>query len=258
MKVVEFLQASILRQLGHDQVKALEKLRGSISDPEKLLEAEGPTVMGTSRSMEIGFRDLARMLKFLIIQYLPTRALMDYVGADGIASSTFDYAPEMVIPSHMPGEPTTDSQGNPVSTNVDVLTRSKNFARNLREHITPHSMHYIAQSKQKLNLLALLGKGVPVDPETIAGQFDLPNWGSIDGSTIKEKVFNWAKEQLTEKAEIAKLEKALGLGQPEEGPAKPGPHPGQPGAGHPPSNKKPAKLAQKGTSGGGRPVVRTS
>ena len=257
-KMIEFMQASISRQLGLDQIKSLEKLRGNVSDPEKLLEAEGPTVMGTSRSMEIGFRDLARMLKFLIIQYLPTRTLMDYVGADGIAPSVFDYAPDMVIPSHMPGEQTVDAGGNSVSSTVDPLTRAKNFARNLREHITPHSMHYIAQSKQKLNLLALLGKGVPVDPETIAGQFDLPNWGSIDGSTIKEKVFSWAKEQLTEKAEIAKLAKSLGFGGEEEGGEKPGPHPGQAGAGRPASNKKPAKLAQKGPSGGGRPVVKTS
>jgi len=258
MKVVEFLQASISRQLGLDQVKSLEKLRGNISDPEKLLEAEGPTVMGASRSMEIGFRDLARMVKSLIIQFLPTRTLMDYLGTDGIAPSVFDYAPDMVIPSHMPGEQTVDDQGNPVASNVDQITRAKNFERNVREYITPHSMHYIAQSKQKLNLLALLGKGVPVDPETIAGQFDLPNWGSIEGSTIKEKVFNWAKEQLTEKAEIAKLAQALGLGDMEQGPAKPGPKPGQPGAGHPPSNKKSPTLGQKGPSGGGRAVVKTA
>jgi hypothetical protein len=257
MKVVEFLQASISHQLGLDQVKSLEKLRGNVSDPEKLLEAEGPTVMGTSRSMEIGFRDLAKIVLYLIIQYLPTRSLMDYVGADGIASSTFDYAPDMVIPSHMPGEQTVDSQGNAVPSAVDPITRAKNFARNLRVQITPHSMHYIAQSKTRLDMLALLGKGVPFDPETIAKYFDV-NWGPIEGSTPKEKVFNWAKEQLTEKAEIAKLAKALGLGDPEEGGGKPGPKPGQPGAGHPPSNKKPPKLAQKGPAGGGRPVVKTS
>ena len=57
--VVQLLQNSIQRQLGHDQIQALEKLRGDVSDPEKLLDAEGPTVMGTSRSMERGFRDLA-------------------------------------------------------------------------------------------------------------------------------------------------------------------------------------------------------
>ena len=115
MKVVEFLQASILRQLGHDQIKALEKLRGNISDPEKLLDAEGPTVMGTSRSMERGFRDLAEMLKFLVIQYMPVRTLIDYLGADGIPATVFDYSPDMVIPSHMPGEQTVDAMGQPVA-----------------------------------------------------------------------------------------------------------------------------------------------
>ena len=58
-KVVEFLQSTIMRQLGLDQIKALEKLRANITDPEKALDAEGPVVMGTSRSMERGFRDMA-------------------------------------------------------------------------------------------------------------------------------------------------------------------------------------------------------
>lgn len=258
MKVVEFLQASILRQLGHDQIKALEKLRGNISDPEKLLDAEGPTVMGTSRSMERGFRDLAEMLKYLVIQYMPVRTLIDYLGADGIPATVFDYAPDMVIPSHMPGEQTVDAMGNPTQSGVDTLTRAKTFARNLRTFMTPHSMHYIAQAKQRLDTLALLGKGVPIDPETIANQFDLPNWGSIDGSTIKEKVFNWAKEQLTEKADIAKLEKSLGLGHPEDAGGKPGPKPGQAGAGAPPKKPGAGKIKQKGTASGGRAVVATT
>jgi len=262
MKVVEFLQASIQHQLGHDQIKSLEKLRGNISDPEKLLDAEGPTVLGTSRTMERSFRDFGNMVKFLILQYMTTAEVMQIVGADGIAPEVFDYAPEMVIPSHLPGEMTTrigaDGNPEPVESSVGVFDRAKTFAKNLKMFITPHSMHYIAQAKQRLDLLALLGKGVPVDPETIATNFDLPNWGTIDGATIKEKVFNWAKEQLTEKAEIAKLEKALGLGQPPEGGDKPGPKPGQAGSGRPPEHKKPGKLAQKGTSGGGRVVNKTS
>jgi hypothetical protein len=258
MKVVEFLQQTILRQLGHDQIKALEKLRGNISDPEKLLDAEGPTVMGTSRSMERGFRDLAEMLKFLVIQYMPVRTLIDYLGTDGIPATVFDYSPDMVIPSHMPGEQTVDAMGQPVDSTVETLTRAKTFARNLRTFMTPHSMHYIAQAKQRLDTLALMGKGVPIDPETVATVFDLPNWGSIDGSTIKEKVFNWAKEQLTEKADIAKLEKSLGLGQPEEGGGKPGPKPGQAGSGRPPQKPGQGKVKQKGAASGGRAVVATT
>lgn len=257
MKVVEFLQASIMRQLGHDQIKSLEKIRANISDPEKLLDAEGPTVMGTSRSMERGFRDLAEMLKFLIIQYMTTPRLMQYVGADGIAPEVFDYAPEMITPSHMPGEQTTDALGQPTPSGVTAVERGRNFAKNLRTFTTPHSMHYIAQAQKKLNLLALLGKGVPIDPETLATEFDLPNWGSIEGSTIKEKVVNWAKEKLTEQAEIAKLQQALGLNPP-EGDGKPGPKPGQAGSGAPPKKPGSGQIKQKGAASGGRAVVATT
>ena len=256
MKTVEFLQGCILRQLGHDQIKSLEKIRSNITDPEKLLDAEGPTVMGTSRSMERGFRDLAEILKSLIVQWKTTSDIILDVGADGLAPSVLDYNPASVIPSHLQGENTTDASGNPVDSSADPMTRAKNFVKNLHTYITPHSMHYIAQAKQKLDLLALLGKGVPVDPETLANYFDLPNWGAIEGSTIMEKVFNWAHMQLEEKAKLAQEEKALGLSQPEDG-GKPGPHPGAPGAGRPQTNAKPGKLRQKGAASGGR-VVRTT
>ncbi len=210
--------------------------------------------------MERSFRDLAEMLKFLIIQFMTTPRLMQYVGADGIAPEVFDYAPDMIIPSHLPGEQTVDAFGNPVPSTASVYERAKNFARNIRTFTTPHSMHYIAQAQRKLNLLALLGKGVPVDPSTIATEFDLPNWGTIEGSTIKEKVFNYMKDQLVQEAEIMKLKAALGLMPPpgEGPPGKPGPKPGQPGSGRPPHNPGHGKIKQKGAASGGRAVVATT
>ena len=255
-KVIEILQNSIQRQLGLDQIKALEKLRANISDPEKLDEAEGPVVMGTSRSMEMGLRDMGNMVKFLILQYMTTAQVMQIVGAEGVPAEVFDYSPEMVIPSHLAGEQTIDDQGQPVPSGADPLLRAKTFAKNLKYFITPHSLHYIAQNKFKLNLLAAQGKGVIIDPETMAHAFEIPNWGSIDGSTVKEKVFSWAKEQLTEKAEIAKLAKALGFAPEGEEEGKPGPPPGHGGA----PAKKPGqgKVKQKGTQGGGRVVVATT
>ena len=224
-KVIDILQAAIQKQLGLDQIKALEKLRANVQDPEKALDAEGPVVMGTSRSMEMGLRDLGEMMKYLILQYKTTAEVMQYVGAESIAPEVFDYAPDSVIPSHLPGEKTIDDAGAEVKSSVDSIQRARAFAKNIKYFITPHSLHYIAQNKFKLNLLAAAGKGVVIDPETMAHAFEIPNWGSIDGATVKEKVFNSAKEQLSEKADIAKLEKALGLGQPEEG-GKPGPAPG--------------------------------
>lgn len=254
-KVIEVLQESIQRQLGLDQIKALAKLQANVQDPEKMLDAEGPVVMGTSRSMEVGLRDLGEMMKYLILQYMTTAQVMQIVGAEAIAPEVFDYAPDMVVPSHMPGEQTIGADGKATPSGVDTFTRAKTFAKNLKYYITPHSLHYIAQNKFKLNLLAAQGKGVIVDPETMAHAFEIPNWGSIEGSTVKEKVFNWAKEQLTEKADIAKLEKALGLAPPpEEG--KPGPEPGHGGA--PAKHKKEGKVKQKGAASGGRVVVATT
>jgi hypothetical protein len=254
-KVIEILQTAIQKQLGLDQIKALEKLRANIQDPEKALDAEGPVVMGTSRSMEMGLRDMGNMVKYLILQYMTTAQVMQIVGAEGIPAEVFDYAPDMVIPSHLPGEQTISPDGSAVPSAADKFTRAKTFAKNLKYFITPHSLHYIAQNKFKLNLLAAQGKGVIIDPETMAHAFEIPNWGSIDGSTVKEKVFEWAKEQLREKADIAKLEKALGLAPPpEEG--KPGPAPGS--GGRPASNKKEPKAKQKGVQSGGRVVVSTS
>ena len=257
-KHIEMLQGTISKQLGLDQIQSLQKLKANIDDPEKLLDAEGPVAIGSSRSMEMGLRDLGEMQKYNIIQYMTTPRVMQYVGATGIAPDVFDYAPDMITPSHLPGEQTIDTDGQHVESKTDPMTRAKTFAKNLRFFITPHSLHYIAQKQMKLNLLALIGKGVPIDPETIAAQFDLPNWGSIEGSTIKEKVFNWMKEQLEQKADLAKLEKGLGLGPPPEEAGKPGPHPGQAGAGRPSTNKTAPKAKQKGTASGGRVVLSTS
>jgi hypothetical protein len=255
-KVIEILQNSIQKQLGLDQVKSLEKLRANIQDPEKLLEAEGPVVMGTSRSMEMGLRDMGNMVKYLILQYMTTGCIMQIVGAESIAPEVFDYAPDMVVPSHLPGEQTIDADGNTTESKVDVYTRAKTFAKNLQYFITPHSLHYIAQNKFKLNLLAAHGKGVIIDPETMAHAFEIPNWGNIEGSTVKEKVFEWAKEQLKEKADIAKLAKSLGLEPEPEAETKPGPSAGH--GGRPATDKKNPKAKQKGAASGGRVVLSMS
>ena len=243
-KVIELLQASIQRQLGLDQIKALEKLRANIQDPEKALDAEGPVVMGTSRSMEMGLRDLGEMMKYLIIQYMTTNRIMQIVGADSIAPEVFDYAPDAVIPSHMPGEKTIDEDGKAVSSTADSATRAKNFASNLRYFITPHSLHYIAQNKFKLNLLAASGKGVVIDPETMANAFEIPNWGSIEGSTVREKVFEWAKaagqgQGRNRQTGEGSRSRSTGRG------GKPGPCTPGHGGGSTYKNKKEGKLKQR-------------
>ena len=224
-------------------------------------------IVVTAQKRAENVQDVPIAISAVSSQFLQSRAISSIDGLGAIAPNlVVDRAPSNKTATQIAttvvhlcqltiGEQTVTATGEPVPSGADQMTRAKNFDKNLKYFITPHSMHYIAQNKFKLNLLAAQGKGVIIDPETMAHAFDIPNWGSIDGSTVKEKVFEWAKEQLTEKAEIAKLEKALGLAPPpEEG--KPGPSPGKGGA----PAKKPGqgKVKQKGAASGGRVVVATT
>jgi hypothetical protein len=252
---IERLRESINRTLGLDQIQSLQKLRANIQSPEKLLEAEGPVVIGTSRSMERGFKELAEMTKHNVLQYMPTGVIIQYIGADQVPHQVFDYDPNSIIPSHMPGEVTiTAEDGSTPESQYGRSERARMFAENIEYVVTPHSLHEIAQNKERLNLLALMGRGpdvFPVDPETLANKFDVAHWGHLDGSTIKEKVESYLKEKLLVQAKMKKLADAEGL-TPQEPPGK--------STGRPSSGKENPKMKQKGigNSTPGRAVVSTS
>jgi hypothetical protein len=239
--------------------------------PEQLLESEGPVVIGTSRSMERGLREMGEMTKYNIIQYEPTGAIEQKVGADQIPQTVFDYDPDSLIPSHLPGEDTTrtevvdgESRSVPVASSQPRDLRARQFADNLEYIVVPHSLHEIAQNRERLTLLALMNQGkLQIDPETLSQKFDVPNWGSLDGSTIMDKVLSWAKKQLEMKAELAKTAQGLGLTTGDEGGGEGGgeSHKGTGGPkGRPASNKKQPQLKQKGLANAtpGRAVVTTS
>jgi hypothetical protein len=258
------LRDTMKRSMGLDQIQALQKLRANIQQPEKLLESEGPVMIGSSRSMERSFRDLGEMTKFNILQYLSTAEAIRIVGFDQIPPETLDMEADSLVPSHLPGEPTTDALGQPSTSRFSRAERARHLAENMEFNITPHSLHEIAQRERRLNILALLGKGVPVDPETLANEFGIANWGALEGSTIKEKVIAYAKEQAIAKAQIAKLEQSLivslGIVPPDAGAGGGGASHGATGKpeGRPNTYKKNPQAKQKGTASGGRVVLSTS
>ena len=203
---IERLRESINRTLGLDQIQSLQKLRANIQSPEKLLDAEGPVVIGTSRSMEQGMRTIGEMTKFEVLQYMPTGVVVQMVGAEQVPHQVFDYDPSSLIPSHAPGEPTITADGETPPSAFGRSARARMFAENLEYVVMPHSLHEIAQNRERLNLLALMGKGpdiFPVDPETLGNKFDI-RWGSLDGSTIMEKYKSYAKEEATASSRISK------------------------------------------------------
>jgi hypothetical protein len=273
---IERLRESMQRTLGLDQIQALQKLRANIQNPDQLLEAEGPVVIGTSRSMEQGLRLLGEMTKYNILQYVSVAEVANMVGVDRIPAEVFDYESDRLTPSHMPGEQTVDREGNQVSSKYGRDQRAKVFAENLEYVVLPHSLHEIAQNHERLNLLALMGRGpeiFPVDPETLGNKFNV-DWGKLEGATIKDKYVSFMKLQLETQADLAKLKEALMPPPPpppegEEGAsAGAGGGNGQAGApilptpkapvGRPATFKQNPQAKQKGLASGGRVVLSTS
>jgi hypothetical protein len=253
MAMVEKLEGTLDNQMGISDVMALAKMRavGSMDELEKIMEANGPIIEDLSRSMEPPMRDLGVMVKYLICQYYTTGRIMQWVGADGVAPQVFDYAPDSLVPSHLPGE--DPDKASP----TDRIKRARTFADNLRFFILPNSLHELTQMQMKLLLIQLRKVGIMIDSQTIAEACSVPNWGSLDGNNVMER---WQREQELQLEIAAKgkaIADALGL-TPPPGAAPPGaPKPnGAASEGRPPSFSAPPSIQQK--DGGARSTVATS
>jgi len=255
MALTTYFENTMDSQQAISDVKALAQMRavGSMDDLEKIMEANGPIIEDMSRSMEPPMRDLGVMIKYLILQYYTTPRIMQIVGPDGITPEVFDYDPAKLIPSHMPGEdPEKSSESN-------AIVRARNFADNLRFFITPSSLHEMQQMNMKLGLIQLKKAGVQIDDQTIADAWNLPNFGTIPGSTIRERFKAQQEEMLIFAARMEAIKAALGAdsggggapGQP-PGAAAPGKQP----EGRPSTDAAPATLQSK--DGGARSTIATS
>lgn len=256
MAMVEKLEQTLDNQMAIADVMSLAKMRavGSMDDLEKVMEANGPIIEDLSRAMEPPMRDLGVMIKYLICQFYTTPRLMQWVGADGIAPGVFDYQPDSLVPSHMPGE--DPKQPSP----TDRIRRARTFADNLEFFILPNSLHEITQMQMKLLLIQLRKAGIMIDSQTIAEACNVPNFGAIDGNNCIER---WTREQEMQ-LEIAARGKLLAdtLGLTPPAPAGGGAPPGAPKPngsapeGRPSSFSAPPSLQQK--DGGSRSTVATS
>jgi hypothetical protein len=242
LKFREGLQSVLDRQLGINDVATLARMRavGSLDELQKIQESVGPVIEDISRSMEPSMRDLGEMVKYDICQYFTTSRLMQWVGPDGVETQVFDYNPDSLIPSHLPGENTSET--SPTS----IIKRARTFADNLKFFVLPNSLHEISQMTMKLLLIQLRKAGVMIDSQTIAEACNVPNYGHIDGSTVIER---WQREQemmLEQAARMKELTEGLGLATPEAPPgaASPASGKGNP-EGRPPSGNAPPAIKSK-------------
>jgi hypothetical protein len=247
MALWEKFEETMDAQQAINDVRALAKMRavGSMDELEKIVEANGPIVEGMSRAMEPPMRDLGVMVKYLIMQYYTTPRIMQIVGPTGVTPEVFDYDPTRIIPSHMPGE----SPDSPSASTA--AQRARTFADNLRFMILPGTLHEMTQMVMKLGLIQLKKAGVIIDSQTIAEAWQIPNWGSIEGSTVIERYKREKEMEIEFAARMAELGQSLGMGQP-PGAAAPGKNP----EGRPATNANPPKLESK--DGGARSTISTS
>lgn len=239
-------------QLGLKDIQALMKARANASaaDMDKFSDAStGPIVQDISRDMEAPMQQCGEAVKFLILQYLTTRRIMQYVGEDGITPETFDYDPESLVPSHLPGEANLFYRG--MGSETPKVIRARHFAENLRFAIVPYSMHEITQMAKKLGLIQLKKAGVWISSQTIAEVWNIPNYGSVGGNTEMEKYWNEKALEITQMAKLKQFMEGLGMGAP--GGAGAG---GKPGAGRPPTFSQSPEIKQK--EGGQRSTITTS
>lgn len=211
-------------QIGIRDIVALAKARavGRDSDQlEALMEANGPVVRGISRSMERSLCRVGQQLKYLILEYMDTARLMQYVGEDGVSREIFDYDPRTLVPSHLPAEIPTDGADMPQNSSYTKLERARWFADNLRFFLLPHSIHEITQMTHRLMLLQMRQRGAPIDWRTIAEACDVPNFGTKpEGNTAYERYWNEQEDMVLHALRIkriAEMEQAgdiLGMLQP--------------------------------------------
>jgi hypothetical protein len=237
------------------KAKALGKNMDAL---EQLIAAQGPIVQDMSRGMEKPLSMVGSQVGSLILQYMPTARLMQYVGPDGLGSEVWDYDPSSIVPSHLPDEnPHAEGTEEMIQSKYTPRQRAKWFMSQVRFWLHPHSLHQLTQMTMRLVLMQLRQRGYPVSAATVMESCDVPNVAKPDGATEQDRFWSEKEDEIAHAARLAVITATVGAEQHLGGGAPP------PGAGsgtgkhggRPPSWQKPPEMVQKGD---GRPVVKES
>lgn len=245
---IKYIDESQDYYLGTNQISALAKAKMNTGQEgaEDLLRIAGPIVRDITFGMEMPMADVLEMEKYQILQFFNTKRVMSYVGPDGVTPETFDFDPDSIVPSHMPGE---DSAG---ISKFSRMERAKNFARELRLTPVPGYLHGIPQTAQRLLLLQGSRAGLPISPRRILSKvFGIENFDQ----EIKE----WQDYRMLEIEMAAKVKEEAGSLMPpqaQSGASDAGSQKGK--GGRPSSGTKPPAAKTKGSAEGPRAVVSTS
>jgi hypothetical protein len=255
-KLREVLIEELDYQVGTRDLVEMGKARALAKDMdsmEKLLKSYGPIVQDIARAMERSIGRVGRQVGWRIIQYMPTARLMQYADIETLAMGCWDFDPASIVPSHSRGENPFEEDGvTPRASMWTKMQRAKQFAKNIRMIIMPHSLHEYAQVSYKLGLTQLRGRGFPIAAATVMEAFEIPDVAKPAGNTEQERFYSEKEDEIVHAARLQKIVQEMGV---EQGLAIPPGAGGPKPTGRPPSNKQPAHQAQKD---GGRPIISTS
>jgi hypothetical protein len=194
----KILPAMIKDQMGVADVSAMARARQTPSgdSTEKLLEAMGPLVKDQSRNMEAAIRDLGEMWKSDWFQFATAARRMQMLGPEGVTEEDFDYEPGTLIPmtrklgqdgKYQTLEMTEGPNGSWLyepgvegrmpQMAIQSFERARWHKNNFTFSVTPYSLHELNSTTRKLFMLQLMKVGFPLSWWTLAGLFDIPNFG---------------------------------------------------------------------------------
>lgn len=261
---LDYLSKMQEQQLGINDLGALMNMKLNLSTDsfDKALESIGPIAKGISAAMEAGNAQVAYRLKFLIMQYLPSSRIIQYIGPDNLTPEILDFDPDSLVPSHLADEMLPGGQYPYYSINgvmiqrpsiYDRLQRAKVFAHNLRLVSVPSTVLRITQLQEQTKIMALFGRGFPLPPDWVAEKLGIEKWGELPGNTLLEKWVAWRELEIRIMAEMKQKAQALGLADAGQPAGK------QHAGGRPPSDSAPPKAQMKDKQGAApRPVIATS
>jgi hypothetical protein len=244
--------------LGLTDIASLRDLKMNIASEsfDKVLENLGPIAKGIALNIAASNGNIAEQLKFDIPQYYSTEQLMSMVGPDGISIQTFDYNPNDLLPSHLPGEKKPDPS---------VFSRRQRahwFADRFNVISTPSQLLNVTQQQERMLYMLFLQRSVPgISMSTIMEKLGVKNYGTVEGDTEYEK---WKNEQIRDavlkfdvQLMIQGMMKEHGI-EPQDQGGGGGKGQGK-GGGRPHSNAAPPKAEMRGSqSGNPRAIVGTS
>jgi hypothetical protein len=247
-KAVEMLNAGVKAALGLADIASMREVKGNMSDQsfDKFVENLGPVAKGIALNQWIANSKDADMLKYNIAQYFTVDMITDMIGPEGVGIETFDNDPNTLVPSHLPGEDTSNLSAH------SRLDRAKWYCERLRVVNTPAQLLNVTHMQERMLQMFTLQQKIPIDTESTMEKIGIPDY-----QVRHEK---WKEEQLEDaiwKLEVEKTlqEKAKSLGMEQPQP----PQPGQgKGGGRKQTGAKPQQAAQKGSQSGQVRVVNKS